>query len=123
MILFGNFLIGVGQALAMVLNIVMIIVVVSCILSCLGIDPYHPVVNYFHSVAERLYSYPRKYFSTVIGRLDFAPFIIIVLCYFLQTVVVASLMEYGYEMKRESLLGVRRQYDMEQSEVVRGKRL
>lgn len=107
MILFGNLLMGLGQILGMVLNLVLLLVFVSVILSWLRLDPYHPVVNYIHTVAESLYRIPRKYINTVVGQMDFAPLIIMLAAYFLQTVLVNSLMEYGYQLKQNAILGSR----------------
>ena len=127
MILFGNLLMGLGQVLSMVLNLVLLLVFVSVVLSWLRLDPYHPLVNYIHSVAERIYKLPKKYFKTVIGQVDLAPMIIIVAAYFLQTVLVNSLLEYGYEFKQGALMGSRRHQMQNLQEVVpgtgRGKRL
>jgi YggT family protein len=109
MILFGNLLMGLGQVVGMVLNLVLLLVFVSVILSWLRLDPYHPVVNYIHTVAESLYRVPRKYFNTAVGQMDFAPVIILLVAYFLQTVLVNSLMEYGYQLKQDALMGSRRQ--------------
>jgi YggT family protein len=100
---------GLGQVVGMVLNLVLLLVFVSVILSWLRLDPYHPVVNYIHTVAESLYRVPRKYFNTAVGQMDFAPVIILLVAYFLQTVLVNSLMEYGYQLKQDALMGSRRQ--------------
>jgi YggT family protein len=100
---------GLGQVVGMVLNLVLLLVFVSVILSWLRLDPYHPVVNYIHTVAESLYRVPRKYFNTAVGQMDFAPVIILLVAYFLQTVLVNSLMEYGYQLKQDALMGGRRQ--------------
>ena len=127
MILFGNLLMGLGQVLSMVLNLVLLLVFVSVVLSWLRLDPYHPLVNYIHSVAERIYKLPKKYFKTVIGQVDLAPMIIIVAAYFLQTVLVNSLLEYGYEFKQGALMGSRRHQMQNLQEVLpgtgRGRRL
>jgi YggT family protein len=95
MILFGNLLIGLGQILSMVLNLVLIVVIVSCVLSWFRVNPYHPVVNSINSLAEALYRWPRRYFRTSFAQMDFAPMILVVGIYFLITVLVGSLVDYG----------------------------
>jgi YggT family protein len=128
MILFGNLLMGLGQVLSMVLNLVLLLVFISVVLSWLRLDPYHPLVNYIHTVAESLYRLPRKYFKTVFGQIDLAPMIVVIAAYFLQTVLVNSLLEYGYELKQSALLGSRRMQMQEQLQDVlpgsgKGRRL
>lgn len=124
MILFGNLLMGLGQILGMMLNLVLMLVLVSVILSWLRLDPYHPLVNYIHTVAESLYRIPRKYINTAVGYMDFAPLIIVLAAYFLQTVLVNSLMEYGYQLKQSAILGSRGGHIQELlPEAGKGKRL
>jgi YggT family protein len=106
LILLGNLLIGIGQLLSAILSFMVVLVFVSVLLSWFRVNPYNPVVRYFHSVSELLCSIPRRWFRTTVGNMDLAPVIVLLALSFLQTVVANSMIEYGALLKASGMYNV-----------------
>lgn len=98
MILFGNFLIAVGSALNVLINIFIFLFIARAILSWVSPDPMNPIVQFINNTTEPALRRIREKVPPL-GFLDVSVILAIVALYFLQAFLVQSLYEYGYSFK------------------------
>ncbi|MCI0481886.1 MAG: YggT family protein [Candidatus Dadabacteria bacterium] len=98
MFIVANLVIGIGQALHYILNIYIFIVVGRAIISWVNPDPYNPIVRFLYMATEPVLRYVRRLIPIVSG-IDFSPIIVMVALFFLDQVLVQSIIDYGVRMK------------------------
>ncbi|HSC34417.1 MAG TPA: YggT family protein [Thermodesulfobacteriota bacterium] len=98
MFIVANLVIGIGQALHYILNIYIFIVVGRAIISWVNPDPYNPIVRFLYLATEPVLRYVRRLIPIVSG-IDFSPIIVMVALFFLDQVLVQSIIDYGVRMK------------------------
>jgi len=98
MFIVANLVIGIGQALHYILNIYIFIVVGRAIISWVNPDPYNPIVRFLYVATEPVLRYVRRLIPIVSG-IDFSPIIVMVALFFLDQVLVQSIIDYGVRMK------------------------
>ena len=91
MFVVGNFLGAVAGLLDIVLQGLLIVILVNALLSWVRPDPSNPIVMFLDRVSDFVCNPLRRLFPTVIGGLDLAPFIAMLVIYFIQQFVVGSL--------------------------------
>jgi len=91
MFVIGNLLTAVAYVLDKVLWLLSLIIIVNAILSWVRPDPGNPIVMFLDRVSDAVCNPIRRLFPTVISGIDLAPFIAILVIWFLQMFVVASL--------------------------------
>lgn len=80
------------STLLFVLDIYMWIIIVAALLTWVRPDPYNPIVQALWRLTEPVYRAIRRIVPTMIGGIDIAPIIIIVIIKFL-TVFIQNLMQ------------------------------
>jgi len=91
MFIFGYFIEALAKIIHYGLNIYLMIVFVSAMLSWVRPDPYNPIVRFVNQVTEPLLYQIRKRLPIIYGGIDFSPIIIIFAIVFLDTFLVQSL--------------------------------
>ena len=91
MFIVSNFIYAIAVVIDYVLFFFMIIVIARAVLSWVNPDPYNPIVRFIHSITEPVLYNVRKRIPAIFGGIDFSPVIVILIIYFLQIFVVASL--------------------------------
>ncbi len=91
MFIVSNLIYAIAVVIDYVLFFFMIIVIARAVLSWVSPDPYNPIVRFIHSVTEPVLYHVRKRIPAMFGSIDFSPVIVILIIYFLQIFVVASL--------------------------------
>jgi YggT family protein len=99
MYVLGNILIGSGEALHIILNLYMWIVIIGALITWVNPDPYNPIVRVLRSLTEPVFSWLRRRIPLVIGGIDLSPLIVIVAIVFLDSALVSTLIETGKKMK------------------------
>jgi YggT family protein len=94
----GYFLKAVANVLNMVLWLYMWIIIARAVLSWVSPDPYNPIVRFINNVTEPVLYRIRSKIPLGFGGIDFSPIIVILLIYFLQNFVVASLMRFSHTL-------------------------
>lgn len=61
------------------------VVIISALISWVRPDPYNPIVQMLYRLTEPAYSFIRRYIPTVVGGMDLAPMILILILIFLET--------------------------------------
>jgi len=98
MFVLGNLLNAIATILDMVLNALLIIIFINAILSWVRPDPSNPIVMFLDRVSDTVCNPIRRVFPTVMGGIDFAPFVAILLIYFTQLFVVHTLHDLAVRM-------------------------
>ncbi len=98
MFLFGNLLGALATVLDVVLNALGIVLIVNALLSWVRPDPSNPIVRFLDQVSDAVCDPLRRLFPTVVGGLDLAPMIAILLIMFMRQFVVGSLHELAFRV-------------------------
>jgi YggT family protein len=94
----GFFIMAVANVLHYVLFFYMWIIIARAILSWVSPDPYNPIVRFIYKVTEPVMYQVRSRLPVSFGGIDFAPVVVILIIYFLQTFVVNSLLRFSQSM-------------------------
>ena len=98
MFVLGNLLGAVATVLDVVLNVLGIVLIVNALLSWVRPDPSNPIVRFLDQISDTVCDPLRRLFPTVVGGLDLAPMIAILLIMFLRQFVVGSLHELAFRV-------------------------
>ena len=99
MFIINNFLQAIAQILNTVLSIYVWIIIISVILSWVNPDPYNPIVRVLRNMTEPVFERVRRWFPfTVIGGLDLAPIVVLLLIMFVREFLVQSLYQVGMQL-------------------------
>lgn len=98
MFVVANLVIGIGQALHYILNIYIFIVVARAIISWVSPDPYNPIVRFLYMATEPVLRYVRRVIP-IVSSIDFSPIIVMVALFFLDQVLIQSIIDYGIRLK------------------------
>jgi YggT family protein len=94
----GYFIMAVANVLHYFLFFYMWIIIARAVLSWVSPDPYNPIVRFIYKVTEPVMYQVRSRLPVSFGGIDFAPVVVILIIYFLQTFVVNSLMRFSQSM-------------------------
>jgi len=98
MFVLGNLLGALATVLDFVLNALQLVLIVNALLSWVRPDPSNPIVRFLDTVSDAVCDPIRRLIPTVVGGLDLAPMIAILLTWVLKQVVVASLHELAFRV-------------------------
>ena len=93
MFVVGNLLSALAGVLDIVLQLLMIIILINALLSWVRPDPSNPIVMFLDRVSSLICDPIRRIIPTNVGGIDFAPFVALLLIFFLQRFLVATLQE------------------------------
>ena len=92
MFVVANLISALAWVLKVVLTSLLWIVIINALLSWVRPDPANPIVRFLDQVSDAVCDPIRRLFPTVVGGMDLAPLIVIVVLQVLDRVVVDSLM-------------------------------
>ena len=98
MFVFGNLLSALASVLDIVLQLLMFVILINALLSWVRPDPNNPIVVALDRVSGLVCNPIRRMIPTVFGGIDFAPFIAMLLIFFLQRFLVTTLQEMAVRM-------------------------
>jgi YggT family protein len=93
MFILANFLGAVAQALTLVLQLYMWIVIARALISWVNPDPGNPIVRFLYHATEPLLYRVRRAVPFFAGGIDLSPLLVLVAIYFLQAFLVQSLLD------------------------------
>ncbi len=67
----------------MVITIYIWVVIIAALVSWVRPDPYNPIVQTLYRLTEPVYAWIRRYIPTVVGGIDLAPLIVIIVLQFI----------------------------------------
>ncbi len=91
MFVVGHLLSALATVLDIVLQLLLIVILINALLSWIRPDPNNPFVMVLDRVSDAVCDPLRRMFPTAIGGIDFAPFIVMLLIYFVREFAVGSL--------------------------------
>jgi len=94
MIYLGYFIQAVAGVLDMVLFMAMIIIIARAVLSWVSPDPHNPIVRMINQLSEPVL-FPIRRRVPYLGGIDFSPIIALMIIFFLQNFLVASLSHFA----------------------------
>ena len=98
MFVLGHLLSAVAGVTDIVLQLLLVVVLINALLSWVRPDPNNPIVMFLDRVSDVVCDPVRRLFPTTIGGFDFAPFVVILLIYFVREFAVGSLRDLAMRM-------------------------
>jgi YggT family protein len=98
MFVLGNLLTAVATLLHMVISVYIWVVIIAALISWVSPDPYNPVVRFLRGATEPLLYRIRRYLPAF-GGMDFSPFILILLLYFVDIFLVKTLSDLAFRVR------------------------
>jgi YggT family protein len=98
MFLLANLIIGIGNALHLMITVYIFIIVGRAIISWVNPDPYNPLVQFLYRATEPVLVYARRFLPAISG-IDLSPIIVMVLLYFIDQTFIQSIIDYGVRLK------------------------
>ena len=105
MILLARILLGLGQALHMLLWYFIIVALVRAVISWANPDPMNPLVR-FLSASTDPFIRPLRRFMPNLGPIDITPLVFFFILFFLDEALVGSLLDYAAKLRGQALLGI-----------------
>ena len=99
MFVFGDFLIGLGRVLGMLLNLYMWVVIARAVLSWVRPDPYNPIVRFVNNLVDPVTYRISRILPTRVGMVDISPIILIAIIWFLQEFLVRVVVDFGTHLR------------------------
>jgi len=96
----GNIIISLATVINMFLNLYLIVVIASALISWVSPDPNNPIVRFLHSATIPVYYKIRRSlpFPLIFGGMDITPLVVIGIIYFLEYALVANLIRFGQSL-------------------------
>lgn len=91
MFVVGNLLGALAGVLDIVLQLLLIVVLINALLTWVRPDPNNPIVMVLDRISDAVCDPLRRMFPTAVAGIDFAPFIVMLLIYFVREFAVGSL--------------------------------
>lgn len=98
MFVMGNFLIALANLLSMVFGVFKIILFIRVIISWVNPDPFNPIVQFLYRATEPFLQ-PLRRVIPPLGMLDMSVLAAFMILVFLDSFLVASLIDLGLRMK------------------------
>ena len=101
MIVLSNFLVATGSLLKTVTGLYMLVVIASAVITWFPVHPWHPAVRLLRGLTDPVYERVRKVMPQVLWNtgIDFTPFLIILVLWFLSGAIFQSLIDVGLRMR------------------------
>jgi YggT family protein len=98
MFVFGNIILGIAKVLEVGLDIYMWVIIIRALISWVNPDPYNPIVQMLTRMTDPVLRPIRKLAPPYKIGIDLSPLIAILVIYFLQYALVATLYRIGRSM-------------------------
>jgi YggT family protein len=98
MFVVGNLIGALATVLEVGLNVLSLILIINALLSWVRPDPANPIVRFLDQVSDAVCDPVRRLFPTVVGGLDLAPLIVLLVIMFLRQFVVTSMHELAFRV-------------------------
>jgi len=98
MFVIGNLLRAIAAILEIVINGLLLVIFVNALLSWVRPDPNNPIVAFLDRVSDLVCSPIRRMFPTAMSGIDFAPFIAMLVLWFIKLFLVESIRGLAFRM-------------------------
>lgn len=96
MFVFSNFLSAIADAISIILRLYMYILIARALISWVNPDPYNPIVQFLYRITEPVLNPLRRLVPPWKIGIDLSPLIAILIIFFLQRFLVATLHQIAY---------------------------
>jgi YggT family protein len=93
MFVIGNLLSAIAAILGFLIQALIIVLFVNALLSWVRPDPSNPIVMFLDRVSDLVCAPIRRLIPTVLGGIDFAPFLAMLILWFINMFLVKSLQD------------------------------
>jgi len=101
MFVVSNLIISIAKIADVLLSLYLWVVIIRALLSWVNPDPYNPIVRFLYQITEPAFALVRRWLPwTAMGGIDFAPMIIMLGIFFIQSFVVQTLIQFAYNLAR-----------------------
>jgi len=97
MFVFGNFIIAIAKVISIILSIAYWAILIRALISWVNPDPYNMIVQFLYRMTEPILQPIRKALPPM--GVDVSPIIAFLAIIFLQSFLVATLMQFGMAMR------------------------
>ena len=98
MFVIGNLLHAIASVLDIVLNTLWIVILINALLSWVRPDPANPIVRFLERVSDLVCDPIRRVLPTNVSGIDFAPFIAMLVIFFVRMFLVQTLNDAAIRM-------------------------
>ena len=98
MFVIGNLLDAMATVIYVLLQLLLLVIFVNALLSWVRPDPSNPIVMTLDRISDLVCNPFRRLFPTVVGGIDFAPFIAMLAIWLLQMFLVNTLRDVALRM-------------------------
>lgn len=98
MFVIGNFINALATVLSYILSIYVWVIIIRALISWVNPDPYNPIVQFLYTITEPVMA-PIRNRLPGIGGFDISPIVVILVIFFLQSFLVASLYDIARVMR------------------------
>ena len=98
MFILGNFFIAIAEVLRLVLDVIFWLILVRALISWVNPDPFNPIVQFLYRATDPILEPIRR--RLPFGPVDLSPIIVWIMIVFLQSFLIASLKDIGYDMRQ-----------------------
>jgi len=98
MFVLGNLFQALATVLDIVLNGLLIVIFINALLSWVRPDPNHPIVMFLERVSDLVCDPIRRVIPTQVSGIDFAPFIAMLVIWFVKMFLVSTLNDVAVRM-------------------------
>lgn len=95
----ANILVGTGSTIVSFLQSYMFVVIVAAVISWVNPNPYNPLVRILSAFTEPVFAWFRRRLPLVAGGFDLSPILVIALIYFINFLIMNSLVQVGMSLK------------------------
>jgi YggT family protein len=88
----------IADVIALAIQAYIIIIIIRAVISWVSPDPYNPIVRFLYRVTEPVLR-PIRYRLPDLGGLDISPMVVILVLWFVQSVVLSSLRDLALSLR------------------------
>jgi YggT family protein len=98
-VIFGNFLNGVVELIHIAINVYIFIIIIRAVISWVGTFPTNNFVIILRRLTDPVFRLVHRYLPfTIIGGIDISPIIIVMVLYFIDSVLLGTLGVYARQL-------------------------
>ena len=99
MFIFGHLLETLAKLLHIIFQVAIILFIVRAVMSWFQPDSRQPLVAFIYQITDPILQRIRRFIPSI-GAMDISPLIAILICWFLDSFLVPSLADLGYQLLR-----------------------
>ncbi len=101
MFILADFIISAARLIHILFNVFFWLIFLRAVISWVNADPYNPIVRFLQESTEPVLAPVRRLLARFQGTIgmDFSPFVVVLIIWFLDSFVTATLMDLAFRLK------------------------